>query len=184
MPDEDGYPTQAELHEIEKHDFKDPFGWFDRVKDAWWCSNWGFTEFDDGDAKVYLISTGGWSGNEEIISSMQANFVLWSLYWKENKAGGHYLFRVDLNHLQGVEPRPKSNAEEFYKGFLEWRGLDPEDVCEDCSGAGYKLYPTTATHHGGVGGMTPTMGRCSSCWGSGSKTTKWWPRVDKTGVKL
>jgi len=39
---------------------------------------------------TYRLSTGGWSGNEDIISSMQKNVLFWALFWESsNRAGGH-----------------------------------------------------------------------------------------------
>lgn len=38
----------------------------------------------------YKLSTGGWSGNEEIISSMRSNLIFWGMFWQSsNRAGGH-----------------------------------------------------------------------------------------------
>lgn len=43
--------------------------------------------------KLYL-STGGWSGNEDIIVSLQQNFLFWSMYWERSVRGGHYRFII------------------------------------------------------------------------------------------
>ncbi len=49
-------------------------------------------------------------------------------------------------------------------------------VCTTCNGVGSRVYPSTATWHGGVGGAAMTPGICDKCWGSG--------RTDKKGVNL
>jgi len=38
------------------------------------------------------VSTGGWSGNEELIGAMRMNFILWSQWWWSSRRGGHYVF--------------------------------------------------------------------------------------------
>lgn len=43
--------------------------------------------------KLYL-STGGWSGNESIIYSLQKNFLFWAMYWEKSIRGGHYWFII------------------------------------------------------------------------------------------
>jgi hypothetical protein len=43
--------------------------------------------------KLYL-STGGWSGNEDIIESLRLNFIFWSMCWAKSVRGGHYWFIV------------------------------------------------------------------------------------------
>lgn len=49
--------------------------------------------------KTLKISTGGWSGHEEIISALQENFAFWSLYWRATLRGGHYTFKiVEVKH--------------------------------------------------------------------------------------
>lgn len=98
MPDSDGYPTDEELDRITKWEA----GWiecFAFIKSCWWAADWGWTEFDGADdfgrpQRVYMISTGGWSGNESILQAMRSNFILWSLAWKEHRRGGHYIFTL------------------------------------------------------------------------------------------
>lgn len=88
------YPTDDELKRIT--DWPLPCttetaqAWFDFIRDCWWQPDWGWSQ--DGD--TLNISTGGWSGNEEIISAMQSNFIFWSLCWESHRRGGHYTFKL------------------------------------------------------------------------------------------
>lgn len=102
MPDAHGYPLEEELDRIKKWN---QFGYegytefFKFLRTIWWAADWGFSdpeqETDCGETfDVYRISTGGWSGNEEIISTMRENFILWSQTWYLHRTGGHYTFRV------------------------------------------------------------------------------------------
>jgi len=99
--DEDGYPTEAALELIRGWHWSDCHGWFDFIKSIWWMSGWGWHEssvpHDYNPEKTvhqYNISTGGWSGNEAIISAMQQNRLLWSLQWVQSRRGGHYIFEL------------------------------------------------------------------------------------------
>lgn len=40
----------------------------------------------------YYISTGGWSGCEEIIHEIKQNYLFWALCWISTTRGGHYIF--------------------------------------------------------------------------------------------
>jgi len=101
MLDEDGYPTDDALFLVERWHWNDPKGWFDFIKSIWWAADWGCTEglgehdWDkDKETYRYSISTGGWSGNESIIKSMQKNNMMWTLNWVQSRRGGHYIFEI------------------------------------------------------------------------------------------
>ena len=42
------------------------------------------------------LSTGGWSGNEDIVDALHHNFIFWSMYWYKSQRGGHYWFKTDI----------------------------------------------------------------------------------------
>lgn len=66
----------------------------------------------------------------------------------------------------------KSDCEnEFYERFVLIRGI--EELCEECSGSGIKMYPSTAQWSGDIGGAAITKGICDKCWGSGDKNNPW-----------
>lgn len=48
-----------------------------------------------------------------------------------------------------------------------------ENRCRDCGGFGRKVYGTTATWRGGVGGAMVTQDVCDRCWGSGDAHSPW-----------
>ena len=41
------------------------------------------------------LTTGGWSGNEDIVTAIQSNYMFWGLYWQMSKRGGYHLFSND-----------------------------------------------------------------------------------------
>lgn len=100
--DNDGYPTEEELQKIETWPSEDPAGWFAFIKacgNYWsdtspymWSEGPGVVLGLDTDKQFYWISTGGWSGNESILTAMEKNWMLWNLTWYSHRRGGHYQF--------------------------------------------------------------------------------------------
>ncbi len=87
----DNYPEQEDLDEIKTWAPEKGFHeLLEVVKSIWWTPEWGFSRRGNR----YDISTGGWSGNEEIIEAMQENFIFWSMCWVSTRRGGHYVFKV------------------------------------------------------------------------------------------
>lgn len=104
MPTQDGYPTESELQRIVDWPDSDPHGWLDFIKACWWASDWGWTEEKSENlfgrpCRKCSISTGGWSGNEEIIEAMRksSDGWLWSRTWYSSRRGGHYVFEVSID---------------------------------------------------------------------------------------
>ena len=103
-PDMDpaGYPTASTLSEIELWLHTDYTGLMKYVRRAWHFDDWGWRqekEKNDLGRRVrrYHISTGGWSGNEQIISSLMRNQMFWMVCWLQSRRGGHYIFEVPIN---------------------------------------------------------------------------------------
>ena len=44
----------------------------------------------------YELSTGGWSGNEDIIGAMMENTLFWIKNWYQSRRGGHYIFKIGV----------------------------------------------------------------------------------------
>lgn len=68
------------------------------IEKAWWFG-WGFElkRKYKGVQKLKL-STGGWSGNEEIISAIKSNIYLtaFSMKYEMWKTGGHHYFEIPI----------------------------------------------------------------------------------------
>lgn len=93
------YPTEDELKVIETWN-GDWNEWFAFIKGVWWRPDWGWSEgrgldelLNEKMVTTYKISTGGWSGNEDVISAMEKNFA-WFMFWVQSRRGGHYIFEV------------------------------------------------------------------------------------------
>ncbi len=50
---------------------------------------------------------------------------------------------------------------------------DIETPCEVCHGFGARMYGSTSTWRGGMGGASMTTDVCDKCWGSGDATKPW-----------
>jgi hypothetical protein len=94
--DEDGYPEESELKQIAEWPYTDIQGLLEFVRPRWSYPDRWWTEGD-----VLHLSTGGWSGNEDLIDAMQQNRVFWSACWLSSKRGGHFQF--DLGRVKVLE---------------------------------------------------------------------------------
>lgn len=97
--DQDGCPTDETLERIKQWSPSDPVGLFEFVEQCW--SKAGRFVFADNTVQM---STGGWSGNEDVIDALQRNCVAWSLCWVMSRAGGGYEFEIPVNFH--AEPTP------------------------------------------------------------------------------
>lgn len=98
------YPTEQELQKIKEWEPSDFHGLMQFVKSLWAFDAWGWSQNGD----IYNISTGGWSGNEDVIEAMNSNVVWWMMYWQQSTRGGHYIF-APLN-LKTIEELRKNHA--------------------------------------------------------------------------
>lgn len=98
---DDGYPGDAELERIKNWPVSDYGSYedlFEYISDRWWPDgSWGL---ERRPGMIYSFATGGWSGNEDMISALRSNFVAWSMSWQESKRGGLHVFQIP-EHLKG-----------------------------------------------------------------------------------
>jgi len=87
--DKNGYPTEETLAIIRAWDAYDFSGLATFVCEAW-HKHGTFTMTID---RLKMV-TGGWSGNESIISAMGQNTTWWTLHWWSSQRGGYHEFRT------------------------------------------------------------------------------------------
>lgn len=115
MPDDNGYPTVAELRKLkrlagsmdhaptnrlaEPPDYEAVMGYLTLI---WWNPAWGIKRGRrllgrrrgvGVRYRRYEVSTGGWSGNEDIIRVLERTFF-WVMCWQSSRRGGHYVLDV------------------------------------------------------------------------------------------
>jgi hypothetical protein len=91
LHDETGqYPSDEAVQWIRDYDDFQHYGaLMVFLKSVWWMPAWGWRET----RRRYYLSTGGWSGNEELIDALKtSNCFFWSLRWLSSRRGGHYVF--------------------------------------------------------------------------------------------
>lgn len=101
------YPTEEELDRIRTWDSAEGFGpLMEYIKSLWAYADWGWSER----GHTFHISTGGWSGNEQLIAAMMENDVFWWLCWVWSRQGGHYGFEVPERMWEPADKREEQCA--------------------------------------------------------------------------
>lgn len=93
--DSGGYPTDETLKRIHSWNLleeKNLGAFLAFLKEAWHGRMVEWEKAADGSLEVYL-ATGGWSGNEDIISALEVT-LFWGVAWEQSKRGGGYWFRL------------------------------------------------------------------------------------------
>ncbi len=95
--DNAGYPTDEALKMIENWDvFAHKQEFIDYLESLWSQDfNYNGAGYQD---KLLRLSTGGWSGNEDIIQAMRKNTMFWLFAWEQSRRGGHYIF--DMSRIK------------------------------------------------------------------------------------
>jgi len=95
MLDEDDYPDERSLKQISEWDiFKQGIdGLLDLIEEN---TNWSDRQIYKTGKRVirYEYHTGGWSGNEDVISSLKKT-TFWFIFWQKSTRGGHYYFKIE-----------------------------------------------------------------------------------------
>jgi hypothetical protein len=80
--------TENDVRRLREWSLDDPKGWLEFARSLWWMADWGWPELEG------IVSTGGWSGNEDIIDVMRSahDGLLWHQVWQQTRRGGHYMF--------------------------------------------------------------------------------------------
>tara|TARA_R100000501_G_C2588850_1_gene89578 strand:+ start:506 stop:850 length:345 start_codon:yes stop_codon:yes gene_type:complete len=93
--DLDGYPTEGSLKAIRAWDVTEGSTreLVEYVRSLWRWPDYGF-KLHDKQVKRLRLSTGGWSGNEEVVAALRSNYVFWGTAWEKSVRGGHHWFQI------------------------------------------------------------------------------------------
>ena len=104
--DGDGYPTDDTLERIREWPVKtnddfaavmDFVGSAWSYPDSWECiERWEDPDWPSFPKRVYRFSTGGWSGNESIVSAIEGNDIVQGVGAWSWRRGGHYEYRFPI----------------------------------------------------------------------------------------
>ena len=111
------YPTEEDIKKIEEWDcVNDPEGLLEFIRPLW--EGYGCIEIKGKRVKRVYMATGGWSGNEDIISAMHKNFFF-AFWWQQPKSGGSIR---DYMTPECIDSSGKYIASATYLHFsLEWQ---------------------------------------------------------------
>lgn len=96
------YPTEENLKYIREFDvLKNPvLELIEYLEEIWHWPDWGFKLLKNGQKDIMgkptwrlELHTGGWSGNEDIIETLQQN-DFWGFCWEKSIRGGHYWIEI------------------------------------------------------------------------------------------
>jgi hypothetical protein len=96
--DENGYPAEEELQKIKNWKIETDNDFVDLMHYVELLWSYTYPYFDEEKGMKFSLSTGGWSGNEDIIRALEENMFFWMFYWQSSERGGHYVF-CPLNYL-------------------------------------------------------------------------------------
>ncbi len=87
--DSDGYPTDKTLKAVRSWPYDKAAELMEELRRIWKYEDY-FTQ-DEEMPGLYHVSTGGWSGHESLIETMQENIMVWGQVWLAERRGGHYI---------------------------------------------------------------------------------------------
>ena len=94
------YPSEPVLHflscvPIDKYGIEKVL---DVIEGEWEFADVCFVKKKKGASISLELHTGGWSGNEEIISALEQNVAFWARMYK-SQTGGHYWFLFKIKKV-------------------------------------------------------------------------------------
>ena len=90
--DADGYPSEEALKRIETWPHTGGYADLMQYVESLWAYKDCF--FHDAYNRTYVLTTAGWSGNESVISALQANLPFWGICWYSSFRGGKHTFVI------------------------------------------------------------------------------------------
>lgn len=92
---DDRYPTEETLAAIRDWPYDKLPELMTALKSVWLYQD--YFEPHESIPGCWLVSTGGWSGHEDMLSAFMDNKLAWHLSVVAERRGGHYVFTEDLS---------------------------------------------------------------------------------------
>lgn len=87
---DDEYPSEEGIVTIETWEPTEGFDYMPllrAIQRVWrWPSYFRLT------ARRAYVSTGGWSGHEDMLNALERNHMFWTLHYLQHRRGGHFIF--------------------------------------------------------------------------------------------
>ena len=98
--DEGSYPTEEALRTIREWPPERTYGrLLDAIGQCWrWPAYFRKSprrrHVNGVSRRRWRVSTGGWSGHEDVIGALMDNRLFWAICWVSSERGGHYVFET------------------------------------------------------------------------------------------
>jgi len=99
--DDDGYPTEEALQKIKGWPYSNGFTELMEFIKPLWRWRTLINSSINLRKEEWTLNTGGWSGNEDIIASLQSNHIFWLICWMSSHRGGRHVFNFSPCASQG-----------------------------------------------------------------------------------
>ena len=87
----DGYPTEATLSAIRGYEVATDADRWELLEHV--AALWSYPIYITMERPHFArFSTGGWSGNEDLIEALRDNHTFWLFAWGGSARGGHHVF--------------------------------------------------------------------------------------------
>ena len=122
------YPTDSDLKKIRHWNWakKSIYVYLELIHD---CYNHRYGVFSvaslyKGTRLNLVLVTGGWSGNEDIISAMESDLIFWRQTWEKSIRGGRYEFKINLRDFIATELDLNKKSVQETREWLEQMNSD------------------------------------------------------------
>jgi len=89
----DDYPTDEELEKIKNWPYTDFLGLAEYIVNLWHYGD-PWVKLTGKKVKTLRLATGGWSGNESIVSALHENTMFQMMCWEKSERGGLYIYKI------------------------------------------------------------------------------------------
>ncbi len=90
---QEDYPTEEDLEKIRLWPYTDFFALAEFIVSMWHYDE-PWAKLTGKRVKTLRLATGGWSGNESIITALYHNQMFQMLCWEKSQRGGLHIYKI------------------------------------------------------------------------------------------